>query len=139
MNQHSRTIAGVLLTILAFAASACSSQGPRPAPGVTDEELANYRERISDDLRGYIELETPQPVRTADNLLQVTVPIRNVTDEEVHRLVQAQFLDGAGVPVGDETNRRLFIVPRSSTKAFQATSRTSSAADYVVQIWRARQ
>lgn len=115
---------------------ACSST-PMPAEGVTDDEVGAYREIFADDLRGEVEVERPVMQRTTQNQLKIVVPLRNVAGDDLRLLVQVQFLDELGAPSGDETNRQFFYLPRGTTKAFSATSRTSSARDYKMYIWRA--
>jgi uncharacterized protein YcfL len=127
-----------LLLLASVLVAGCSSVGPMPAEGVPPgDEVSKVRERFADDLRGDIQIETPVIQRTDQNLLRVNVPIRNISGQDLQLLVQVQFLDETGSPYNDETNRRLFLLPRGSTKAFSATSGQSIASDYVLHVWRA--
>ena len=96
------------------------------------------RERFADpDLDAEVEFDKPIIVRTEENLLKVSVPLRNVSGEELQLLVQIQFLNELGAPYNDETNRRSFLLPRGAVKWFSATSMQSIASDYVFYVWRA--
>jgi hypothetical protein len=131
-----RTIPLALLTLIV---TACSSAGPMPAEGVPeDDEVGQYRERLADDLLGYVQLEQPVIQRTDGNLLKVSVPVRNISGKDLELLVQVEFLDALGAPSGDQTNRRVFMLPRGSTKWFEVVSRTANAHDYVMHVWKAK-
>lgn len=132
MLLRTLALAGLSLSV------ACSST-PMPADGVSDSEVSALREIFADDLRGELEVETPVMQRTAGNQLKVVVPLRNVAGRDLRLLVQVQFLDELGAPSGDETNRQFVFLPRGSTKAFTASSRTSSARDYKMYVWSAEQ
>jgi hypothetical protein len=123
-------LAGLILPL------ACSSP-PLPAEGVTDTDLGALREIFADDLRGELEVETPQMQRTPGNQLKVAIPLRNVSGRDLRLLVQVRFVDEGGAPTGDETNRQFFFLPRGTTRAFSASSRTSSARDYKMYVWSA--
>jgi hypothetical protein len=120
MNKPSK----VILALVLFASScAVASRG---------------RERFADpDLDGEVEFDQPVVIRTEDNLLKVSVPLRNVSGAELQLLVQMQFLNELGAPYNDETNRRSFLLPRGAVKWFSATSMQSIASDYVFYVWRA--
>ncbi len=127
----------VTAALLALFATACSSAGPMPAEGVPEgDDLSQYRERLADDLRGYIELEQPVLQRTEANLLRVSVPVRNISGKDLELMVQVDFVDALGAP-SDSTNRRVFMIPRGTTKWFEVVSRTSNAHDYIMHVWRA--
>ena len=66
--------------------------------------------RFADDLGGSIQAETPTMVRNDDNLLQVSVPLRNVSGDDLQLLVQIEFLDAAGefVALGFESAEACF-------------------------------
>jgi len=117
-----------------------SCAGPVPASGVSDESLDNVRELFADpDLVGKIEIETPILERTADSsLLKLTLPMRNVSGDDLEILVQIEFLDAAGNSYNDDTGRRLILVPRGSTKRLQVTSMMAKASDYKVHMWSNR-
>lgn len=134
MNTTSKLVLPSILFSLG-----CAAPGPMPASGASDTEVGAYRERFSDDLRGDLEVETPVLERTERNLLKVNIPLRNVSGEDLELLVQVQFLNEAGAPYNDETNRKVFLLPRGSTKWFSATSMQSIASDYIVHVWRAEQ
>lgn len=117
---------------------ACSSSTQIPAEGVSaDDPSLKVREIFADDLRGDIQLETPITRRNEQNLLEVRVPLRNIARKDLRLMVQVQFIDEFGAPSGDETNRQYLILPRGSTQTFTAVSRTSSARDYKMYLWRA--
>ena len=96
----------------------------------------SHRVVWADDLDGEVRIERPSFKRTDANLLEVNVPISNISEDDVRLLVQLEFLDENGSPYNDETNRRAFLVPRGSTKSFRVTSLQSIASDYVLTIWR---
>ena len=132
-----RRCALVAAAAAALLPASCSST-PMPADGVADgDDLSGLREIFADDLRGEVEVERPSLRRTEQNLLKVNVPLRNVSGDDLELLVQVQFLDDLGAPSGDETNRQYLRLPRGSTTNFGATSRTSSAHDYKLYLWRA--
>lgn len=127
-------LAALLSTFLA----GCSSSTQIPADEVApDDESLQYRVVLADDLRGDVAYESPVARRTEQNLLELRVPIRNLTRKDLRLMLQMVFADESGAPSGDETNRQYHIVPRGGTWTFNATSRTSSARDYKLYIWRA--
>lgn len=117
-----------------------SCAGPIPASGVSDDSLDNVRELFADpDLAGMIEVEDPIVERTpGSSLLKLTLPLRNVSGDDLQLLVQIEFLDAAGNSYNDDTGRRLILVPRGTTKRLQVTSMMSKASDYKVHMWRNR-
>ena len=116
----------------------CSSSTQIPAEGVSpDDPSLAYREIFADELRGSLQIETPVTLRTEQNLLELRAPIRNIARKDLRIMVQVQFLDEFGAPSGDETNRQYLILPRGSTQTFRTVSRTSSARDYKLYIWKA--
>ncbi|MEY2981013.1 MAG: hypothetical protein RL562_1240 [Planctomycetota bacterium] len=131
-----RALSSVLLFAAPFLGCSGCSAPPLPADGVTSLQ-SEVREVFADDLRGEVEVGTPRMRRTAGNQLQVVVPLTNVARRDLQLLVQVQFLDESGAPSGDETNRQVFLLPRGGTRAFEATSRTSSARDYRLYLWSA--
>lgn len=94
--------------------------------------------RFADDLTGDVVVETPLLERTADNLLRVSVPLRNVSDRDLQLLVQIEFLDPAGNRYNDETPRRVMFLSRGQTGDFTAESMLAKADDFVAHIWRNR-
>jgi hypothetical protein len=117
--------------------AACSSVGPMPADGVdSDDEMLKTQIRFADDLRDDVEIERPVLERTAENLLQVSLPIRNVSGRDLQLLVQVEFLDATGNRYNDDTGRVVFYVPRGTTKEFKTSSMLSKASDYVAHLWR---
>jgi hypothetical protein len=118
----------------------CSSVGPVPASGVSDRSIEDNRELFADaDLIGMLEVEEPILERIgSSSLLKLTLPLRNVSGEDLQLLVQVEFLDSLGNSYNDDTGRRLLLLPRGSTKRFQATSMMAKASDYKVHMWRNR-
>ncbi|MCA8942859.1 MAG: hypothetical protein KDB80_09900 [Planctomycetes bacterium] len=94
--------------------------------------------QFADDLSGYVVVDEPSVERTADNLLRVSVPIRNVSDENIELMVQIEFRDAHGNPYNDETPKRVMLLARGETKHFFAHSMLSKADDFVATIWRNR-
>jgi len=109
-----------------------------PASGVADTRIDDSRELFADpDLVGMLEVEDPILERTdSSSLLKLTLPLRNVSGEDLQLLVQVEFLDALGNSYNDDTGRRLILLPRGSTKRFQATSMMAKASDYKVHVWR---
>ncbi len=137
MNLTFRLLLALAALLLALT-GACSSSTQLAADGVSpDDESLRFREVFADDLRGSVQLETPVTRRNDQNLLELRVPIRNIATKDLRVMVQVQFIDEFGAPSGDETNRQYLILPRGSTKTFVAISRTSSARDYKLYMWRA--
>ena len=125
-----------LFLFAAFTLPACSSTTQLAADAVPQDE-DRVREVFADDLRGDIALETPITRRDEQNLLELRVPIRNISGKDLRLMLQVQFVDEFGAPSGDETNRQYFMLPRGSTQTYATVSRTSSARDYKLFIWRA--
>ncbi len=87
------------------------------------------------DVSDYVELGAPALERLQEsNRLKVTVPIRNITDEQVQLLVQMEFLDSNKLPHDDATPSRVMIIPRGMTKSFSATSLKPLAMDYKLRL-----
>ena len=87
------------------------------------------------DLSGVVEFGAPAIERLQEtNNLKVTVPIRNVTDEQVQLLVQMEFRDANKLPYGDVTPSRVMVIPRGMTKNFSATSLKPLAMDYRMRL-----
>lgn len=94
--------------------------------------------RFADDLSGYVVVDAPAVERTADNLLRVSVPIRNVSGNDLELMVQIEFRDSHGNPYNDDTPKRVMLLSRGETKHFEAHSMLSKADDFVATIWRNR-
>ena len=118
-----------MVMVLGLFCLSCSSVGPVPASGVSDRSIDSSRELFADvELVGMLEVEDPILERTgASSLLKLTLPLRNVSGEDLQLLVQVEFLDSLGNSYNDDTGRRLILLPRGSTKRFQATSMMAKA------------
>ncbi len=92
--------------------------------------------RFADDVSDEVVAEMPTLARTGDDLLRVSVPLRNVSGEDLQLLVQIEFLDGAGRRYNDETPRQVFLLARGQTKDFIASSMLAKADDFVAHVWR---
>ena len=68
------------------------------------------------------------------HLLQVRLPIENVSDEEVRFAVQVEFLDRHRAFYGDRTTRRILVIPPGGSESFRTTSVRSKAAAFVVLL-----
>lgn len=87
------------------------------------------------DLAGVVELGQPAVERLeATNYLKVTVPIRNITDEQVQLLVEMEFRDFNELPYGDNTPSRVMIIERGMSKNFSATSLKPIAMAYKMRL-----
>ncbi len=116
--------------------SACNSTSQLPADPVPESDQTQ-RIVFADDLRGEIAYEPAVAIRDEQNLLELRLPIRNIAGKDLRLMLQVQFVDEYGAPSGDETNRQYFMLPHNSTQTFRTVSRTSSARDYRLFIWRA--
>ncbi len=127
-----------VVMVLGLFCFGCASAGPVPATGVSDRSIDDTRELFADpDLVGMLEVEDPILERTgSSSLLKLTLPLRNVSGEDLQVLVQVEFLDSLGNSYNDDTGRRLILLPRGSTKRFEATSMMAKASDYKVHMWR---
>ncbi|MGE0143474.1 MAG: hypothetical protein AB7I19_06975 [Planctomycetota bacterium] len=132
------TILRCLPLCFALGFAACSSNTNLAADGTdAGDESLGYREIFADDLRGELRVSSPVTRRTEQNLLEVRVPIHNIAGKDLRLMAQMQFIDEFGAPNGDETNREYLILPRGGMHTFATTSRTSSARDYKLFIWKA--
>lgn len=136
-----RSAAVLSMLVFAWSSAACSSNGPRPARGIGRGDAASLSQVLfSDDLEGYVAVGRLSVERVEhSNALRVYVPIRNLTDRDMQLQVMCEFLDEAGNPYQDETGRKVFYLPRSSTKVWSASSMQARAGDFIVRIWRFEQ
>lgn len=116
-----------LLTFTAAAAGGCAT---------TDQEWVQYADA---ELESLVRVEDARATRLpGSDLLQVQVPITNLSPQEIQLLVQVEFRDATGAPYDDETTRRVWLLPRGATKTFTATSQKARASDFVVRLWKNR-
>ena len=70
----------------------------------------------------------------ATNTLQVVMPIKNISDEEVHVRIEMEFRDANDLPYGDSMPSRLMILPRGASKEFVAQSLKPVAMGYKMRL-----
>ena len=116
-----------LLALAAAVTSGCAT---------TDQEWVQYADP---ELESLVRVEDARATRLpGSDLLQVQVPITNLSPQEIQLLVQVEFRDATGAPYDDETTRRVWLLPRGATKTFTATSQKARASDFVVRLWKNR-
>jgi hypothetical protein len=126
-------------TLSMFASSlllfACSAP-PYPAFAIEDDAEGTAQVVVADaSLQSVVRAGRPLVERTPQgDFLRIVVPIRNVDDEPIQVLVQASFLDSQRQQLPDETNRQVLLLPPGGTSNFEAISRQSRAADFVVRL-----
>lgn len=94
------------------------------------------RIRLVDGLGACVVVEPPTLERTGENLLSVSVPLRNVAGQDLDLLVLVEFLDSAGNRYNDDTPQQAFALARGQTRAFSAVSMLSKAEDFVAHVSR---
>ena len=122
--MRSTTFSTILLVFTGLAAS-CATP-PSRSPQV----------RFADNLAGVVVVEQPVRQRTLNDLLKVTLPIRNISGDDLELSVQVEFLDAAGNRYNDDTPRRVLLIPRGHTRPFEASSMLSKADDFIATIGR---
>lgn len=90
------------------------------------------------DLYGVVRVELPALVRNEANLLVVSVPIQNTSDEDVQLWWQVAFKDALGNRYNDETPRQPMMLARGQSAELRAISALSKANDFVATIWMSR-
>lgn len=120
---------------LTLIGAACSGP-PYPAYAIEDDAEAIAQVVVADaSLQDVVRAGRPLVERVGtDDLLRVVVPVRNVDDEAISVLVQMAFLDRERRPLPDETNRQVLLLAPGMTSNFEALSRGSKAADFVLRL-----
>lgn len=123
------------LAFLSLFAAACSAP-PYPAYAIEDDAEEIAQVVVADvTLQDVVRAGRPLVERVGtDDLLRVIVPIRNVDDEPIQVLAQIAFLDRERRPLPDETNRQVLLLAPGMTSNFEALSRGSKAADFVLRL-----
>lgn len=125
----------ISLTAACALLAGCSSP-PYPAYAIENDAEAVSQVVVADGtlqdiLRaGHPLVERVQP----DDCLRVVVPVRNIDDEPIQVLWQIAFLDSRHLPLPDETNAQVLLLPAGGTSNVQALSRGPRAADFVLRL-----
>ncbi len=120
---------------LVLLSTACSAP-PYAAYAIEDDAEAIAQVVVNDaSLQDVVRAGRPLVERVGpDDLLRVIVPIRNIDDEAISVLAQVAFLDRERRPLADETNRQVLLLGSGMTSNFEALSRSSKAADFVLRL-----
>lgn len=131
MSIH-RNMVLVLGVVVAALVSGCSTS---PVSGLPDEQQVYPNITLSESsLRGKLGLNAPTVTRTANNMMQVTQPIRARANEALLIEYRFVFLDAQNrplQPLQSWTSKRL--EPRQPDY-IAASSTSTDAIDYNIQI-----
>lgn len=124
-----------LLAFMAIAACSGCRSDTAPIPASNDEALSYPQITLSQrSLQGALGFQKPVVTQTGDNLMQVTVPVRARSNQELHVEYKVVWLDASGRPVPPDLSwRPLRLEPRQPHNIIvNATS--PKATDYNMQF-----
>lgn len=122
--------------LLSLALCACSSAPPYAALAIEDDAEATSNVVVTDgELHDVVRIGQAFVERVpGTNQLRVTVPIRNIDDEQIQVLAQMSFLNSRKQPIGDDTNRQVKILAPGDTITYVAISKQAEAADWTLRL-----
>jgi PBP1b-binding outer membrane lipoprotein LpoB len=68
------------------------------------------------------------------NQLKISVPVRNIDDEQIQVLLQVSFLNSQKMPIGDDTNQQVKLIGPGSTYTHVVFSKQPEAQDWTLRI-----
>jgi uncharacterized protein YcfL len=129
-----------LIPLLALIAG-CANNPPPYREGRA-ERYAPPQVQISgidaEDLKQSTAIDRPQTYRDPANLLYVTVPIRNTSDQVLHVQYRYNFLDEQGRPLPANMAWNKKTLEPGSTERVTFNSTSAKAADFQVELRYAR-
>jgi len=128
------TLPGVRAGLLLLLA-ACSAP-PYAARAIENDAEQTSSVVVTDGaLHAILRVGTPLLERVpATNQLRVTVPVRNISDDEIQIRAQTSFLDAQRAPTGDDTPRALHFLSPGQTIYVMALSLKDGADQFVMRL-----
>jgi len=132
-----KTNAWVAVVGLGLLAGGCASDVPSYREGRA-ERYAPPQVQITglnaEDLRQSTAIDRPSTSRDAANLLFVTVPIRNTSDQVLHVQYRYNFLDDQGRPMPENIAWNRKTLEPGSTERITFNSTSPRAADFQLDL-----
>jgi uncharacterized protein YcfL len=130
-----------IIPVLAFVAAGCTSN-PAPYREGRAEQYAPPQVQITgidaEDLRQSTVIDRPQTYRDPANLLYVTLPVRNTSDQVLHVQYRYNFLDEAGRPLPANIAWNKKTLEPGSTERITFNSTSAKATDFQLDLRYAR-
>lgn len=131
----------IAVALLAFVATGCTHEPPPYREGRA-ERYAPPQVQITgidaEDLRQSTVIDRPQTYRDPANLLYVTVPVRNTSDQVLHVQYRYNFVDEAGRPLPANIAWNKKTLEPGSTERITFNSTSAKAADFQLDLRYAR-
>lgn len=120
---------------LLFLIAACSAP-PYAARAIENDAEQTSAVVITDSaLHAILRVGAPLLERVpATNQLRVTVPVRNISDDEIQIRAQTSFLDSQRAPTGDDTPRSLHFLSAGQTIYVTVVSMKDGADQFVMRL-----
>jgi len=132
-----KTNAWVAVVGLGLLVGGCASDVPSYREGRA-ERYAPPQVQITglnaEDLRQSTAIDRPSTSRDAANLLFVTVPIRNTSDQVLHVQYRYNFLDDQGRPMPENIAWNRKTLEPGSTERITFNSTSPRAADFQLDL-----
>lgn len=119
------------------ALAACSAPPPYPARAMADpdQEKEHPVQILDEELVDAVVAGNPVLDRVqASNQLEVQVPLRNVSDEDLELSIDVEFLDAQDNPYGDRSTRQHLILASGDTRTVRFLSSRSRAAGFMMRV-----
>jgi uncharacterized protein YcfL len=130
-----------MVGLLGIAVMGCENNPPPYREGRA-ERYAPPQVQITglqaEDLRQSTAIDRPQTSRDPANLLFVTVPVRNTSDQVLHIQYQYNFLDDQGRPMSENIAWNRKTLEPGATERITFNSTSPKAADFQLNLRYAR-